>query len=121
MSLSSSSGRSAQPTPPRRPARPAAPLWAIVGIAGWAGVVMIGVACTVMVAAVGALVLPFWAASMVSATLPFCRVMPAGDEPTWQAYAPSDQAVVVHRTATGGANKAHLLLMERVLSGLRRL
>ncbi|HEV8559980.1 MAG TPA: DUF742 domain-containing protein [Actinophytocola sp.] len=29
--------------------------------------------------------------------------------------------VVVHRTATGGANKAHLLLMERVLSGLRRL
>jgi hypothetical protein len=29
--------------------------------------------------------------------------------------------VVVHKTATGGANKAHLLLMERVLSGLRRL
>ncbi len=29
--------------------------------------------------------------------------------------------VVVHRTATGGANKAHLMLMERVLSGLRRL
>lgn len=29
--------------------------------------------------------------------------------------------VIVHRTATGGANKAHLLLMERVLSGLRRL
>jgi hypothetical protein len=29
--------------------------------------------------------------------------------------------VVVHRTATGGANKAHLRLMERVLSGLRRL
>jgi hypothetical protein len=29
--------------------------------------------------------------------------------------------VIVHKTATGGANKAHLLLMERVLSGLRRL
>jgi hypothetical protein len=29
--------------------------------------------------------------------------------------------VVVHKTATGGANKAHLMLMERVLSGLRRL
>jgi hypothetical protein len=29
--------------------------------------------------------------------------------------------VVVHKTATGGANKQHLLLMERVLSGLRRL
>ena len=29
--------------------------------------------------------------------------------------------VIVHRTATGGANKAHLMLMERVLSGLRRL
>ncbi|HET9140140.1 DUF742 domain-containing protein [Actinophytocola sp.] len=29
--------------------------------------------------------------------------------------------VIVHRTATGGSNKAHLLLMERVLSGLRRL
>ncbi len=29
--------------------------------------------------------------------------------------------VIVHRTATGGANKAHLTLMERVLSGLRRL
>jgi hypothetical protein len=29
--------------------------------------------------------------------------------------------VVVHKTATGGPNKAHLLLMERVLSGLRRL
>ncbi|OLF16052.1 hypothetical protein BU204_19165 [Actinophytocola xanthii] len=29
--------------------------------------------------------------------------------------------VVVHKTATGGANKAHLVLMERVLSGLRRL
>lgn len=29
--------------------------------------------------------------------------------------------VVVHETALGGANKAHLLLMERVLSGLRRL
>ncbi|MFL6142894.1 MAG: DUF742 domain-containing protein [Labedaea sp.] len=29
--------------------------------------------------------------------------------------------VVVHRTTTGGANKAHLRLMERVLSGLRRL
>ncbi|HEY7591678.1 MAG TPA: DUF742 domain-containing protein [Actinophytocola sp.] len=29
--------------------------------------------------------------------------------------------VIVHKTATGGANKAHLVLMERVLSGLRRL
>jgi len=29
--------------------------------------------------------------------------------------------VIVHKTATGGANKAHLMLMERVLSGLRRL
>ncbi|OLF10316.1 hypothetical protein BLA60_17750 [Actinophytocola xinjiangensis] len=29
--------------------------------------------------------------------------------------------VIVHKTATGGANKAHLRLMERVLSGLRRL
>jgi hypothetical protein len=29
--------------------------------------------------------------------------------------------VIVHKTATGGANKAHLKLMERVLSGLRRL
>jgi len=29
--------------------------------------------------------------------------------------------VIVHMTATGGANKAHLMLMERVLSGLRRL
>jgi hypothetical protein len=29
--------------------------------------------------------------------------------------------VVVHKTASGGANKQHLLLMERVLSGLRRL
>jgi hypothetical protein len=29
--------------------------------------------------------------------------------------------VMVHKTATGGANKAHLMLMERVLSGLRRL
>ncbi len=29
--------------------------------------------------------------------------------------------VIVHRTATGGDNKAHLMLMERVLSGLRRL
>ena len=29
--------------------------------------------------------------------------------------------VIVHKTATGGANKAHLTLMERVLSGLRRL
>ncbi|GLW90795.1 DUF742 domain-containing protein [Actinokineospora globicatena] len=29
--------------------------------------------------------------------------------------------VAVHKTATGGANKAHLVLMERVLSGLRRL
>lgn len=29
--------------------------------------------------------------------------------------------VTVHKTATGGANKAHLVLMERVLSGLRRL
>ena len=29
--------------------------------------------------------------------------------------------VIVHKTATGGGNKAHLLLMERVLSGLRRL
>ena len=29
--------------------------------------------------------------------------------------------VIVHKTATGGANRAHLMLMERVLSGLRRL
>jgi hypothetical protein len=29
--------------------------------------------------------------------------------------------VIVHKTATGGDNKAHLMLMERVLSGLRRL
>ncbi|GLZ39495.1 DUF742 domain-containing protein [Actinokineospora sp. NBRC 105648] len=29
--------------------------------------------------------------------------------------------VTVHKTATGGANRAHLVLMERVLSGLRRL
>jgi hypothetical protein len=29
--------------------------------------------------------------------------------------------VIVHKTATGGGNKAHLTLMERVLSGLRRL
>ncbi len=29
--------------------------------------------------------------------------------------------LIVHKTATGGANKAHLMLMERVLSGLRRL
>lgn len=29
--------------------------------------------------------------------------------------------VIVHKTAIGGANKAHLTLMERVLSGLRRL
>ncbi|MCA1655030.1 MAG: DUF742 domain-containing protein [Pseudonocardiaceae bacterium] len=29
--------------------------------------------------------------------------------------------VIVHKTATGGASKAHLTLMERVLSGLRRL
>jgi hypothetical protein len=29
--------------------------------------------------------------------------------------------VTVHKTASGGANKAHLVLMERVLSGLRRL
>jgi hypothetical protein len=29
--------------------------------------------------------------------------------------------VIVHKTATGGGNKAHLMLMERVLSGLRRL
>jgi Protein of unknown function (DUF742) len=29
--------------------------------------------------------------------------------------------VIVHKTATGGADKAHLMLMERVLSGLRRL
>ena len=29
--------------------------------------------------------------------------------------------VIVHKTATGGPNKAHLMLMERVLSGLRRL
>ncbi|PPK61586.1 DUF742 domain-containing protein [Actinokineospora auranticolor] len=29
--------------------------------------------------------------------------------------------VAVHKTATGGANRAHLVLMERVLSGLRRL
>ncbi|OLR94282.1 DUF742 domain-containing protein [Actinokineospora bangkokensis] len=29
--------------------------------------------------------------------------------------------VVVHKTAAGGANRAHLVLMERVLSGLRRL
>lgn len=29
--------------------------------------------------------------------------------------------VIVHKTAAGGANKAHLMLMERVLSGLRRL
>jgi hypothetical protein len=29
--------------------------------------------------------------------------------------------VIVHKTATGGANNAHLMLMERVLSGLRRL
>ena len=29
--------------------------------------------------------------------------------------------VIVHKTATDGGNKAHLTLMERVLSGLRRL
>jgi hypothetical protein len=29
--------------------------------------------------------------------------------------------VIVHKTATSGGNKAHLMLMERVLSGLRRL
>ncbi|WP_424185701.1 DUF742 domain-containing protein [Actinokineospora sp. G85] len=29
--------------------------------------------------------------------------------------------ITVHKTATGGANRAHLVLMERVLSGLRRL
>jgi hypothetical protein len=29
--------------------------------------------------------------------------------------------VIVHKTATSGDNKAHLMLMERVLSGLRRL
>jgi hypothetical protein len=29
--------------------------------------------------------------------------------------------VIVHKTAIGGDNKAHLMLMERVLSGLRRL
>ncbi len=29
--------------------------------------------------------------------------------------------VTVHKTAGGGANRAHLVLMERVLSGLRRL
>ncbi|HEX6353593.1 DUF742 domain-containing protein [Actinophytocola sp.] len=29
--------------------------------------------------------------------------------------------VIVHKTATGGDNTAHLMLMERVLSGLRRL
>ncbi|TDV46143.1 DUF742 domain-containing protein [Actinophytocola oryzae] len=29
--------------------------------------------------------------------------------------------VIVHKTIAGGANKAHLMLMERVLSGLRRL
>ncbi|WP_018681125.1 DUF742 domain-containing protein [Actinokineospora enzanensis] len=29
--------------------------------------------------------------------------------------------VAVHKTATGGANRAHLVLMERVLCGLRRL
>lgn len=29
--------------------------------------------------------------------------------------------IIVHKTATGGANRAHLKLMERVLSGLRRL